>query len=97
MSTAVKILMLDLKVMTMVSKILEMDLKVMAMKSKVMMMESKVVSVSFHSQRRGDVEPRAVPSAQRRAPERGECAMESPDIEPPSTATTMLLRPQSMK
>jgi hypothetical protein len=36
-------------------------------------------------------------STQRRAPERGECAMESPDVKPPSAAAARPLGPQLMK
>jgi hypothetical protein len=43
--------------MVMVSKILMLDSKVMAMVSKILMTDLKVMSVSFRTQRRGDVEP----------------------------------------
>jgi hypothetical protein len=82
-----KILMLDPKVMAIVSKILMIDPNVMAMVSKILMLDPKVMSVSFRTQRRGDVEP----------PSGAECATGSPsswtkarqrpsNIEPPASS-----------
>jgi hypothetical protein len=108
MTTESKILMLGSKIMMTESKAMMANSKILAMAaSKILMLDLKVMSVSFRTQRRGDVEPpssaecaTASPRARRmhngesrcQAPDQGECAMESPDFEPPEHGSSEVAR-----